>query len=199
MPDFLIDRLLIFSVGFFTIICFALFWLFFDALRLRFEIKTFLKSVGFILLGIGFGGALIQQSAQDIVPFLLWLKVLGFYLIFTAFAFDSHSKFQIGLIIGIIASFFFHDHAYLALMSFLITINIFQISYTTKHKDLTPFGAGFLLIFIAEFFRAVESTKTGSLSFASAFLYFFASLALLYWLWQYLVIRFNLDRKLLKI
>jgi len=180
------------SLIIFSVTCFTVSWLFFDSLRLRFEIKTFLKLLGFLLLGIGFGSELVKSSIVEIIPLLIWLRMLGLYFLLAAFALDPHSKLQIGMIFGIIALIFTRDHLSLMILSLLISLLVTHLSYLTKHKDLIPFGTGFVLISIAEFFRSIEKIDTGQFNLASAFMYLFASVALMLWLWSYLTIRFNL-------
>lgn len=190
----MVEIILRVSVIFFAVICLSLSWLFFDALRLRFEIKTFLRLLGFLMLGIGFGGIVANPSVLNTIPLLLWVKIAGLYTIFVSCAFDAHSKFRITLVFGIILLAFLKDHSALAILALLIALNVFQLAYSTKHRDLIPMGTGFILIAIAEFFRSIETKELAGLSLASAFLYIFASASFFLWLWQYLIIRFNLKK-----
>ena len=190
----MVEVILRVAVIFFAVICLSLSWLFFDALRLRFEIKTFLRLLGFLMLGIGFGGILTSPSVLNTIPFLLWIKIVGLYAIFVSYAFDAHSKFQIALILGIVLLIFLKDHQALAVIAFLTALTVFQLAYSTKHRDLIPMGTGFILIAIAEFFRSIETMELAGLSLASAFLYIFASVSFFLWMWQYLIIRFNIKK-----
>jgi len=79
----------------------------------------------------------------------------------------------------------------LALQTALISAAVMQLAYTTKHKDLIPFGIGFVLITMGEFFKALGAEFLAS----GAILDIFASIALFFWLWQYLVIRFGLKKR----
>lgn len=176
----------------FGLVFFGLFWLHADSLAIRFEVKIFLKVVGF-------GGLGIAATLNFLNPFLefdfsqisIWLTSISFYLIFLAFILDPHSKLQLGFILAIIALFFLKNHALLSLQGALITAAVLQLAYTTKHRDLIPLGIGFILIAIGEFFQAIGAEFVAS----GAILYIFASISLIFWIWQYLIIRFNLARK----
>lgn len=136
-----------------------------------------------------------QTFTQLSLPQLIfWLQNIGFFLIFISFILDSHSKLQFITVIAIVLLFFFKEHALLALESLLIAIVVLSIAKVTKHNDLIPFGIAYVLVSVGEFFYfLVAKTNFGSgINVAGAFLYIFASVAFTYWLWQYLVIRFNL-------
>ncbi len=171
-------------------------WLYIDALLFRFEIKSFLRLIGFSLLTIVFAlnFATLFYSANQTLIF--WIQSISFWFLFISFIFDSHSKLQILTIAGIIATVFLNKHALLSLQSFLIAISILQLAYFTKHKDMIPLTLGFFLISIAEFFNYLDKFKGfENLSLAGSLLYVFVAIALFYWLWSYLVIRFTLKRK----
>lgn len=177
----------------FGLVSFALFWLHADSLVIRFEIKTFLRSLGFGVLGLAFTLNFLSPLLEFGFPQIaIWLTSISFYLIFLSFILDPHSKLQAGLVIGIIALFFLQNHSLLSLQSALISISVLQLAYTIKHRDLIPFGLGFILITIGEFFQSLGEEFAAS----GAILYIFASISLFFWIWQYLVIRFNLSRKL---
>lgn len=178
----------------------ALFWLHFDALAIRVEVKTVLRALGWILLAGSTG--LVVATYFFIDPpfnparFIFWTTSLGFWLLYVSFILDQHSKLQFLAVVAIAALFFFGGHTLLALQAFLIAITILQISYTTKHKDLIPLVTGFILLAIGEFFHSLAASSSSGLF--GDFMYVFAAIIFAYWLWQYLVIRFNLDAKPLK-
>jgi hypothetical protein len=180
------------SFLFFGLVSFALFWLYADALAIRIEIKTTLKALGFGILGLASTLNFLNPWIEfDLSQLAIWLVSISFYLIFLAFILDPHSRLQLGLILAIIALFFLQNHALLSLQAALISAAVLQLAYTTKHKDLIPFGLGFVLVTIGEFFQTlgVEFVISG------AILYLFASISLFFWIWQYLTIRFNLKVK----
>ena len=172
-------------------------WLFVDALAIRVEIKSLLKAIGFLLLTCAFVLNLVPTfSAVFQNQLTFWVQSLGLWFLFAAFILDSHSKLQFLIVAAIPVLIFLRSHSLLAAQTFLIAITIMQIAYHTKHKDLIPLITGFFLITIAEFFYSLEEqTMLGNLKTAADFLYIFASIVVFYWLWQYLVIRFNLQRK----
>jgi len=172
-------------------------WLFADALAIRIEPKTLFKTLTFALLTIAQALSLAQLFSSISLPqIVFWLQSIGLWLLFVAFILDSHSKLQFLAILAIVFLFLFRDHLLLAIQAALIAITVLQIAHTTKHNDLIPFGVGFVLIACAEFFYFLQRTKNfEEIALAGDFLYVFASIALFYWLWQYLVIRFNLGKK----
>lgn len=138
---------------------------------------------------------IVQILTQFSLPQLIfWLQNIGFFLIFVSFILDSHSKLQFITIIALVLLFFFKEHALLALESLVIAIVVISIAKVTKHNDLIPFGVAYVLVSIGEFFYflAAKANFGGGMNVAGAFLYIFAAVAFTYWLWQYLVIRFNL-------
>ena len=99
-------------------------------------------------------------------------------------------------IVVLVFLFFFREHSLLAIQASLVAVLVLRLAHVTKHNDLIPFGVGFVLIATGEFFYALKKQTTlGNLQTAGDFLYIFASIVLFYWLWQYLVIRFNLGKK----
>jgi len=173
----------------FGLVSFALFWLHADALAIRIEIKTTLKALGFGILGLASTLNFLNSWIEfDLGSLTIWLISIAFYLILITFLLDPHSKLQLGIILAIIALFFLKNHQLLALQAALISAAVIQLSYTTKHKDLIPFGLGFVLVTIGEFFQGLGK----EFAVSGAILYIFASISLFFWLWQYLVIRFNL-------
>ena len=170
---------------------------FIDTFALKIKVQSLFKTAGFLLLTIAF----TLNLFQFIFPFtspqsIIWLKSIGLWLIFAAFIFDEHSKLQFLTVIAIVFLMFIRGHELLALQAFLISITVLQIAYFTKHKDLVPFEVGIVLVTIAEFFYFLDETGAYGITRTSGdFLYIFASIAFFYWLWQYLVIRFNLRLK----
>lgn len=187
-------------IGFltFAIACFSLCFLFVDSLMVRIEMKTVLKALGFCLFGIGSFLIFFDPFVTiDLSLVSIILISISLYAIFLSFIIDAYSKFQWGIIVAIIALLFLRGHDLLTLQAGLIALNMFQLAYTTKHRDIIPLCTGFVLITIAEFFYSLE-TKAGfkGLGTAGAFLYLFAGVALLFWLWSYLKIRFfNLGKR----
>ncbi|OGH19833.1 MAG: hypothetical protein A3D74_02240 [Candidatus Levybacteria bacterium RIFCSPHIGHO2_02_FULL_37_13] len=176
----------------FAAACFSLCWLFVDSLMLRIEMKTMLKALGFAGLGIGSTLTFFDQSIPtSFLHVLIWLTSISFFAIFLAFIADPQSKFQLGIIIAIVALPFLKDHDFLTLQAILIALSMLQLAYTTKHRDIIPLGIGFALIAIAEFFYSLK-TKEGfeGMETAGAFLYLFSAVALFSWVWSYLKIRF---------
>ena len=175
----------------------AIGWLCLDALAVRIEIKTLFKAVGFGLLAVGFALNLIGIfSGISLAGLPFWLQSLGLWLIFAAFILDPHSKLQFLAIVALVFLFFFREHSLLAIQASLVAVLVLRLAHVTKHNDLIPFGVGFVLIAAGEFFYALQKqTALGNLQTAGDFLYIFASIALFWWLWQYLVIRFNLVKK----
>lgn len=166
-------------------------WLFADALLLRAEIKTLLKALGFFLLTLSsFANALDYSLSSDLSVLSIWTTSVAFYAIFLSLILDSHSKLQLSIILAILALPFLRNHELLAFQASLIFVSSLQLAYTTKHRDIIPFGIGFLLIAIAQFFLSLEKSFEG-ISIASAFLYLFAGGSLLLWFWSYIKIRFS--------
>lgn len=174
----------------------SLTWLFADALTLRIEIKTLMKALACFL----FAAASSLKLIPPFVPllqtnYIFLLQNIALWLFLASFIFDQHSKLQLLIILGIISQIFLRDHALLALQALLVSLAILQIAYHTKHRDLIPLITGFFLIFVAEFFYSFKSAAWGNLKLSGDFLNIFASIVFFYWLWQYLVIRFNLQKK----
>lgn len=170
----------------------AITWLYFDALLLRFELKSFLKCLAFALLtltfAINFASSLFQINFP--IP-SFWIQSIALYLMFVSYIMDIHSKLQITTLLAIALIFFLKAHALLATQSFLVAVVILQLAYYSKHKDLIPLTTGFILMAIGEFFFYLDSRGIQNLSYAANFSYIFSSLVFFYWLWQYLVIRFT--------
>lgn len=167
---------------------FGLVILFGDSLLLRFEARTFLKAVGFLLLGIG---SLINLFNHSYTQISIWVFIFGFFIIFVSLLLDPHSILKIILPSPLILIIFSRDHLFLFCLGILIAIAIFQLIYTTKHKDFIPLGVGFVLITAGEYLYSLEKmSNLASLAAAGAFLYLLASLVLLAWLWSYLALRF---------
>ncbi|OGD86261.1 hypothetical protein A2870_04820 [Candidatus Curtissbacteria bacterium RIFCSPHIGHO2_01_FULL_41_11] len=174
----------------------AIIWLYIDALSLRFEVKSFLKFLAFSLLTLAFFFRLTQGIFNANFSNLeFWLQSSALWLILASYLLDYHSKLQLLTIIGIISIFFLKNYALLAVQSFLISVVILQISYSTKHKDLIPLISGFGLLSISEFFNHLEKVRgIQNFSLAANFVLLFASLTFFYWLWSYLAIRFSLGK-----
>lgn len=165
---------------------FGMLFLFADSLFLRFELKTFLKSLGFVLLG---SAALLSLFKPEML-LIPWTTAGGFTLLFIAFIIDAHSRVRFLFPLPVLLIFFLHGHILFALLSLLTALAIFQLVYTTKHNDMIPLGIAFVLITVGEYFynlQSVEGLKT--IAVAGAFLYLFASGVLLFWIWTYLAIR----------
>lgn len=179
----------------------SLTWLFADALFLRIEIKTTLKFLGFLLLTVAFAIQLVGLFSDINLPqLIIWIHSIALLLLFAAFNIDSHSRLQFLTILIIFILIFLDNHAMLSAQSFLIALVVLEIAKNTKHNDLIPFGIGFVLFAAAELFYSVE-IRAGfqNISLGGHFLYIFGAIALFLWLWQYLVIRFNLAHKLPKV
>src|SRR3989344_7320284 len=170
----------------------AIAWLYIDALSLRFEFKSFLKSGAFSLLTVAFSLTLYQTiTKQTPTNLQIWLQSIALWLILASYLLDYHSKLQLLTILGIISIFFLKNYALLAVQSFLISVVILQISYSTKHKDLIPLISGFGLLSISEFFNHLEKVRgIQNFSLAANFVLLYAILTFFYWLWSYLAIRF---------
>lgn len=144
--------------------------------------------------GLNFASHFLLPVSADLI---FWAHSTGLLLVTASFFFDPHSRLRAISILAIVAFLFAKDHLLLAIQSLLITILVLELAYTTKHRDLIPFGAGFLLATTAEFFYYLENIKGfENIALAGSFLYIFAAICLFYWLWGYLVIRFNLKKKL---
>ena len=172
----------------------AITWLYIDALQIRIEIKSVFRALGFLLLTITFAlnllGIFVQTPSQT---FTFWIQSTSLWLMYVSFIIDSHAKLQILSILAIVCLFLLKSHALLSLQAFLIAISVLQISYSTKHKDLIPLVTGFFFMTIAELFFYLEKFKGyENLDLAANLMYIFCAIAFFYWLWSYLVIRFNL-------
>ena len=193
------NQLVFFASNFLAILVFFTVALsFIDTFALKIKVQSVFKAAGFLLLTLAFLLNLLQFFSPLVSPQLItWLKSVSLWLIFVAFIFDEHSKLQLLTIIAIISLIFLRGHALLAVQAFLISITVLQIAYYTKHKDLVPFEVGVVLIAIAEFFYFLDETgRYGNMETSGNFLYIFACTAIFYWIWQYLIIRFNLRRQL---
>ncbi len=162
--------------------------LFADALVVRFELKTLVKSLGFFL----FGASLLMHwlKFSDSIA-VLWIMPVAFCLLFFGYILDPLSRFRFMLPLPIVFFPFLKGHILLFVLGLLVTVVIFQLAYTTKHRDFIPLGLGFCLLSIGEYFYhlgTIERLKY--LSAAGSFLYLFSSLVLLGWVWSYLAIRF---------
>ena len=168
-------------------------WLFADALAIRIEIKTLFKTIACFMITIALALRVIQIFMPLMPGLPLWLESLGLWLLFAAFILDSHTKLQFLAIVALVFLFLFREHSLLAIQASLVAVLVLRLAHVTKHNDLIPFGVGFVLMAVGEFFYTLKKqTMLGNLQTAGDFLYIFASIALFYWLWQYLVIRFNL-------
>lgn len=177
----------------------ALTWLFLDALFMRIEIKTLLKACGFLLLTIAFALKIAQPFSDINLSILATaLHSIALLLLFAAFVADAHSSLQFLTILLIFILIFLDNHAMLAAQSFLIALVVLEIAKSTRHNDLIPFGVGFILFAAAELFYSLE-LRAGfqNISLGGHLLYIFGSIGLFWWLWSYLVIRFNLKIKTL--
>ena len=173
----------------------AILWLYIDALLFRFEIKSFIKTVGFLLLTAAFALSLSERFLNVNHSFVIWTESIGLWALFVGFIFDSHSKLQLLTLFLIAATLFLKNHLLLSVEAFLITLVVLQLSYFYKHKDLIPLITAFFLISLAEFLKYLNSFKGfENMALAGSFSYIFAAIILFYWLWSYLTIRFNLKQ-----
>jgi len=159
-----------------------------DALFVRFDFKTFIKFLGFFLLGISLVLNLISNS-YPIASF--WMMSAALILLFIGFIIDPLSKFKFIAPIPIVFFPFLSGHILLFVLGLATTVAIFQLAYTTSHRDLIPLGVSFTLISVGEYLyhlKDIEQLK--QLALAGSFLYLFASLILLGWVWSYLALRF---------
>ncbi len=167
--------------------------LFGDALLVRFEFKTFLKSLAFFL----FGCSLIMNwlKFSDSIA-IFWLMPIALCLLFIGYILDPLSRLRFILPLPAVFFPFLKGHILLFVLGLLTTLVIFQLAYTTKHRDLIPVGVGFSLLSIGEYFYHLETIdKLSQLAKAGSFLYLFSALVLLGWVWSYLAIRFINIRK----
>lgn len=177
-----------FSLLLFALVCLGLFILFADALFLQFEIKTLLKALGFVALSASF---LLRFFDHSSTQTYVLINTAALYAVLFGMAIDYHSKLKFFPILPLAAFFVFGGHMLLFVEAALIAIVIFQLVYTTKHKDLIPLGAGFVLIAMAEYLYSLETkANLSQLAIAGAFPYLFASVVLILWLWSYVVLRF---------
>ncbi len=161
--------------------------LFGDSLLLRFDLKTFLKSLGFLLLT---GASIINLFNHQYTQISIWLFVAGFLLIFVGFIIDSHSILKLSFPIPLVLLFILRDHLLLFFLGGFIAASVFQLVYTTKHRDLIPLGVGFVLIAAGEYLYSLESmSKLAPIADAGSFLYLLSCSVLLLWLWAYLALR----------
>lgn len=168
-------------------------WFFIDALIFRFEIKNFIKMLGFFMLTISFALKVLAFFNVTSPLLSIWIQSLGLWLLFSALIFDSHSKLQFLTILAILATLFLKSHQLLATQSLLILIVTAQIAYYTKHKDLIPLLIGFTLMTTAEFFMYLANFAAFTNFFlAGTIIYALAAAALITWIWPYLTIRLGL-------
>jgi len=166
---------------------FGLFLLFADSLLLRFDLKTFLKALGFAMLS---AAAFFNFLSHGYIPITLWVYVISFLFILFGFVFDPNSKLQLMAPLGAVAIFLLPGHLRLVILCVGIAGSIFQLIHSTKHQDLIPLGISFVLIAIGEYFYYVgQMDSMHTLAPAGAFLYIFASILLLFWLWSYVALR----------
>lgn len=158
-----------------------------DALFVRFDPKTFIKFLGFLLLGI----ALVLNLLYIYPVLSFWIMSGGLVLLFIGFIIDPLSNFKFIAPLPIVFFPFLSGHILFFVLSLLTVVAIFQLAYTTRHRDLIPLGVSFTLISVGEYLyhlKDIESIK--QLAAAGSFLYLFASLILLGWVWSYLALRF---------
>ena len=173
----------------------AILWLYIDALLFRFEIKSFIKTVGFLLLTAAFALSLSERFLNVNHSFVIWTESIGLWALFVGFIFDAHSQLQLLTLFLIAATLFLKNHLLLSVEAFLVTLVVLQLSYFYKHKDLIPLITAFFLISLAEFLKYLNSFKGfENMALAGSFSYIFAAIILFYWLWFYLTIRFNLKQ-----
>lgn len=179
----------------------SLFWIFADALTIRIEAKTLLKAAGFALLTIA--SIPIFPNGNMTFPYTdltFYLAGIALWLIFISVMFDIHSKLQFLIISAVIATIFLKNHLLLATLSSLIAFTTLQIAYSKKHNDLIFFGIGFFIFAIADLFYYLANFPTfTNFQLAGSMLHVIASITLFAWLWQYLVVRYNLKRKARKL
>lgn len=158
-----------------------------DALFVRFDLKTFIKFLGFLLLGVVFVLNLLHSW-----PFLsFWMMSVGLVLLFIGFIIDPLSNLKFTAPLPIVFFSFLGGHILFFVLSLLVTVGIFQLAYTTKHRDLIPLGVSFTLISAGEYFYHLQNIEQlKQVAVAGSFLYLFASLILLGWVWSYLALRF---------
>ncbi|TSC65942.1 MAG: hypothetical protein CEO21_293 [Microgenomates group bacterium Gr01-1014_80] len=162
--------------------------LFSDALLVRFDLKTFFKSLGFILL---FGATVLNLLQSNYSGVTLWIMAAALSLLFWGFTLDPFSKFKFISPLPLVFLPFLNGHILLFVLGLITTIAIFQLSYTTSHRDFIPLGVGFTLMTVGEYFYYLESLEhLRALSGAGPFLYLFATIVLLGWAWSYLATRF---------
>ena len=161
--------------------------IFADALLLRFDSRTFIKFLGFLLLGV----SLVLNLLNNSYPILSsGIMAVAFVLIFISFIMDPLSSFKLIAPLPIVFFPFLTGHILFFVLSLLTTLGIFQLAYATKHQDLIPLGVGFTLISVGEYFYHLENiVQLKQLALAGSFLYLFASLILLGWGWSYLALR----------
>ncbi|MDO8452415.1 MAG: hypothetical protein Q7S79_01540 [bacterium] len=159
-----------------------------DALFVRFDLKTFIKFLGFLFLGVAF----VLNLLNNMYPGLnYWLMSAALVLIFVGFIIDPLSKFKFIAPLPVVFFPFLTGHILFFVLGLASTFAIFQLAYTTRHRDLIPLGVSFTLTSIGEYLyhlKDIEQLK--QLALAGSFLYLFASLILLGWVWSYLAIRF---------
>lgn len=165
----------------------ALSILFGDALLLRLELRTLIKSLSFLMMTVYFLLNLFHFGISAI----FWLMAVSLTLLSISFIIDPLSKFKFLFPLPILFLPFLKDHLLLFALGLTATLAIFQLAYTTKHRDLIPLGVGFTLMSMGEYLYHLQSYESlNYLSAAGSFLYLFASLVLLTWIWSYLAIRF---------
>ncbi len=158
-----------------------------DALFVRFDFKTFIKFLGFLLLGI----SLVLNLLNLFTLVSFWVMSTALVLLFIGFIIDPLSNFKFIAPLPIVFLPFLSGHILLFVLGLATTVAIFQLAYTTSHRDLIPLGVSFTLISVGEYLyhlKDIEQLK--QLALAGSFLYLFASLILLGWVWSYLALRF---------
>ena len=149
-----------------------------------------------MLLTGGFASNFAESFLVVNQTFITWIIGLGFWMLFVGFILDTHSRLQLLTIFLIVAVLFLKNHLLLSVEVLLVTLAVLQLSYIYKHKDVIPLITAFFLVSLAEFLKYLNNFKGfENMSLSASILYIFASVTLLYWLWSYLTIRFNLKHK----
>ena len=158
-----------------------------DALFARFNLKTFMKFLGFLLIGVTFILNLLHISYPVLI---FWFMSAGLVLLFLGFILDPLSKLKFFAPLPLVFFPFLNDHILFFVLSLMITVGVFQLAYTTSHRDLIPLGVSFTLISVGEYlFHLKDIEQLKQLAVAGSFLYLFASLILLGWAWSYIALR----------
>lgn len=159
-----------------------------DTLFLRFDLKTFLKSLGFFILSGAMFVTMVGDTYQDI---LFWIMSAAFSMIFVGFVIDPLSRFRFLTPLPLLFFPFLKGHILLFVLASITTGAIFGLAYTMRHRDLIPLGVGFTLLAAGEYLYHLETIeRLRQLGPSGSFLYLFAAVILLGWGWSYLVMRF---------